>query len=167
MKKSILWKKQKVNIINIRNYNMPKPTDPKKYQYMFSDDMKFLQKIIILHPKFADKFLALKRSSYHTFRPNQWDLPGGNVLFGENHLDSLLREIHEETGLQVKNIIPLDVITRMEKDFYFLIISYKGEALSEAVTISDEHTDSKWVTKNEFNNLEIDQVFKDFIQKYA
>ncbi len=72
---------------------MPIPSDPEKQKYMFMNDMKFLQKAIIFHPSESDKFLTLKRPTNAHSRPNCWDLPGGNVLFGQNNQDSLIKEI--------------------------------------------------------------------------
>jgi len=48
--------------------------------------------------------LLLKRM--HAPRAGTWTLPGGFVEPGESGLDSLIREIHEETGLDVKNAVP-------------------------------------------------------------
>lgn len=146
---------------------MPIPTDPNKRKYMFSDDMKFLQKIIIYHPSDPKKFLVLKRAAFHPYRPNEWELPGGNVLYGQKHIDSLMNEVKEETGLEVVNITPIDVFTRMEKDFYFLIISYQGKATTDQVTISHEHTDFKWMTKEELLQNESNREFCHFIKKYV
>lgn len=68
---------------------MPKPTDPAQHEYMFSDDMKFLQKVVVYHPDNNGTFLVLKRAMHHKYRPGDWDLPGGNVIYGEDALASL------------------------------------------------------------------------------
>lgn len=106
---------------------MPKPTDSAKHAYMFSDDMKFIQKVIILH-KTENKFLALKRHSNAHSRPNDWDLPGGNVLYGQKHDDSLLNEIKEETMLQVVEIEPIQIVTNYENNIYYLFIGFKAKS---------------------------------------
>ncbi len=146
---------------------MPIPTDPEKQKYMFSDDMKFAQKIILYHPDHPNKFLALKSSPSHPTGGDQWDLPGGNVLYGENHMDSLLHEIQEETGVRARDVVPVEIVTRMEPEYYLLLIGYKGKAVSEKVNLSEEHTEHQWVTNEQFQQLETPQVFKDFAQKYA
>jgi NADH pyrophosphatase NudC (nudix superfamily) len=48
--------------------------------------------------------LLLKRM--HAPRAGTWTLPGGFVEPGESGLDALIREVHEETGLDVKNAVP-------------------------------------------------------------
>ena len=82
-------------------------------------------------------------------------MPGGNVLFGELHLDSLHEEIFEETSLNVENIFPIQVITNFEKDkeIYYLFIGYRCNAISLEVKISDEHSEYKWVSKSEFYKM--------------
>ncbi|MFH0906276.1 MAG: NUDIX domain-containing protein [archaeon] len=147
---------------------MPLPKNKSKRKYMFSDDIKFLQKIILFHPKYKNKFLVLKSSPDHYSRPNSLDLPGGNVLFGETHLDSLLKEIKEEAGIKkVKDIKPIQVVTnyatkeklyqlnakRKSKKIYFIFIGYTGKAQTSKIKLSHEHTEYKWITKKEFLKL--------------
>lgn len=131
---------------------MPLPPNSEKRKYMFTDDIKFLQKEIIFHPT-EDKFLILKRSADTFSRPNCWDFSGGNVLFGELHLDSLIEEISEETSLEVEDIKPIQVVTNYEKEIYYIFVGYKCRAKSSEVKISDEHSEYKWVTKEEFLKL--------------
>ncbi len=129
------------------------PTDPEKRKYMFTDDMKFLQKAAVYHPK-QNKILILRRPAEAHSRPNCWDLPGGNVLFGEKHADSLTKEISEETSLKVKDVQPIQVVTNYEKQIYYLFIGYSCRATSSKVKISDEHSEYRWATKEEFLKLE-------------
>lgn len=144
---------------------MPIPTDSEKRNYMFSDDMKFLQKVIIYHPT-EDKILALKRPANAFSRANCWDLAGGNVLFGKLHLDSLIEEISEETSLSVDDIRPVQVITNFEKDkeIYYLFIGYRCRATSSNVKISDEHSEYKWVSRDEFYKLESADYLIDLVK---
>lgn len=134
---------------------MAKPTDPSKHNYMFSDDMKFLQKVVVFHPTDPNKILILKRSMDSFSRPGDWDFPGGNVLFGELHEDSALREIKEETGLVLSELHPIQIISRFNEqaDIYYLFINYRARANSDQITTSHEHTEYRWVTIEEFEAL--------------
>jgi 8-oxo-dGTP diphosphatase len=133
---------------------MPKPSDTSKHNFMFSDDMKFLQKVVIFHPT-EHKILILKRAMNSYSRPGDWDFPGGNVLFGEPHDISVTREIKEETGLDVNDLHPIQVISRYNEEtkIYYLFINYRGKAGTEDIDVSNEHTEYKWVTREEFESL--------------
>ncbi len=50
-----------------------------------------------------DGRVALVRSSNPRHTPPLWWLPGGGIDFGEAPEDTLLREFHEETGLEVRS----------------------------------------------------------------
>lgn len=144
---------------------MPLPTNLEQRKYMFKDDIKFVQKAVVYHPS-ENKILALKRASDSFARPNCWDFPGGNVLFGRLHLDSLISEIDEETSLKVEGIKPVQVTTNYDKEkgIYFIFIGYKCTALSIYVKISHEHSEYKWVTKEEFLKLESSEYLVELIK---
>lgn len=133
---------------------MPSPTDPTKAHFMFTDDIKFLQKAILYHPT-ENKFLTLKRWPGDVHRPNCWDLPGGNISFPEEHMAGILREVKEETGLAVGKLRPIQIRSNFNKteQIYYLFIGHIGKAATDKVTLSEEHTEYKWVTKEEFLKL--------------
>lgn len=123
--------------------------------------VNFHQKAII---KNKGKFLILKAS----YKGLRWDLPGGAVEIPEMHDKALLREIKEEASLQVDNLTPLEVNTgfNAETDEYFIFIGWECESSSDKITLSSEHTDYRWVTKDEFLALEATDYLKDFVKKH-
>jgi 8-oxo-dGTP pyrophosphatase MutT (NUDIX family) len=146
---------------------MPKPTDPSKWAFQFSDDFGFSQKIVLIHPSDPTKFLALKRSEKST-NSGLWDLPGGNVLFGQLHQDSLFQEILEETCIsEVENIRPVFVksIIYEETKFYRLLIGYAGLAQTSEITLSEEHDEYRWLTANEFLALDAKEGIKMIVRR--
>ncbi len=122
------------------------------------------QKAIIQNDE--GKILTIFRTETAPSRPNTWDLPGGEVDFGEDALESIAREIKEETGLEVTDLRPFDTeIHLLEEDGRFWIaIAYKCKALSNNVVLSWEHNDYKWVTPEEFLQLESSPRFIKFIK---
>ncbi|MGH7157237.1 MAG: NUDIX domain-containing protein [Candidatus Saccharimonadales bacterium] len=123
--------------------------------------INFHQKVII---KKGDKFLALKAS----YKGLRWDLPGGAVEIPETHEKALLREIEEETNLNISGLTPVEVSTGFnpETDEYFIFIGWQCNAASDKVTLSGEHTEYKWVTKDEFLGLEATDYLKEFVKKH-
>lgn len=146
---------------------MPKPADTEKQKYMFTDDIKFLQKAVVFHPDKPELFLALKRSPNSPSRPNDWDLAGGNVLFGELHEDSLRKEIDEEANLKVGALIPVQVITTYDskKAIYNIFNGFYCKAKNNKVKISDEHSEYRWIKKEEFANLKLAQYLIDLVME--
>lgn len=121
------------------------------------------QKAIIFN---KDKFLILKRGETAPSNPNKWDLPGGDVDFGENAYDSIKREIKEETGLIIDKLEPYDVYSKINDiGNFWATIAYKGETNQENVQLSYEHSDYKWVNYEEAQQLDIVEKIKVFIDK--
>ncbi len=146
---------------------MPLPADPLRRSYLFTDDIKFLQKVMIFHPAERKKFLVLRRALDDRSRAGCWDLVGGNVNFGEIAEESIVREIEEETGLSVVNVRPIKVLTRFdaEKQFYFMYIGYLCVALSPDVKLSKEHIEYQWTTKKDFLRLDTGMKKDDFLKE--
>ncbi len=121
------------------------------------------QKAIIFNEQ--GKFLTLRRTSAAPSRPNAWDFPGGDLDFGEDAISSMIREIKEETGLEVKDLKPFDVESHVNKDGDFWItIGYTALAVSEKVILSFEHDEFNWVTTEEFLELESAPKLRRFVE---
>lgn len=79
--------------------------------------------------------LFLKRSNYMKEYAGEWDLPGGHVHEGEELLDGLRREVHEETGLTLKHAKKIKSVGNTHY--------YTAKAPSGSIKLSSEHTESK------------------------
>ena len=86
-----------------------------------------------------DGALLLLRSAGQKF-PHKWDLPGGDIHVGEDPKDGLIREVREETGITL--IEPIEKLYEEDN-----ITFYKAQMPDEKVTLSHEHDDHKFVTK--------------------
>lgn len=103
-------------------------------------------------------YLFLKRS------PNkpagrQWGVPAGKVENKEDLLDSLIREIKEETGICIsnQNILFIESLLVKRDDMSFIYHMYKLTLDKRpSILLNDEHTDYIWVTYKEA--LELDLV---------
>lgn len=108
-----------------------------------------------------DKFLIVKRSLEEKAFPGLWTVPGGKLRKSEylnipkdtsdswyNVLEKLLvREVKEETGLQIKNIRYLLNLAYIRSDgFPTVIISLYCDWASGKVRLSKELTEYAWIT---------------------
>ncbi len=99
------------------------------------------------------KFLTVKRGATAPSHPLAWDLPGGELEYGEDPMTGIAREIKEETGLEVSGLKPFDVFGHENIVGFWVTIAYTCEAVSSEVVLSSEHSEYQWVTKEEFLKL--------------
>lgn len=128
------------------------------------DKIGISQKAIILNKE--GKFLAVRRSKTAPAGPLSWDLPGGELDFGEDPIKGIIREVKEETGITVKSIEPFDVEAHIapNKEFW-VTIAYRAQYGSEGVKLSLEHDEFRWVALKEFLKLESSEKLQRFVKK--
>lgn len=113
----------------------------------------------------SDEILILKRHPKSRTDPKMWELPGGKVESGEFFTDALVREIKEETNLDVKigdfaEAIQNDYPHKRTVQLMMYLTDIKGE-----VKISDEHTEFMWADMDKIKTLEISTSFKKVLEK--
>lgn len=105
--------------------------------------------------KNKEKYLVTRRSLLNDYKPGEWDLPGGTIEFGEDPLDTLAREIYEETKLKVKIKKPLHIYSFLSgPNRHQLQIVYECEYRSGKVKLNpDEHDEFVWATLRQIAKL--------------
>lgn len=100
----------------------------------------------VLYDRSSKKFLLMKYKEDTT-----WSLPGGRVNNGENPLEALEREINEELGeIDYEVIKTIDAHSSDDTFRIGYLVFYKdGE-----ITLSDEHEEFSWLTKEEIEKEE-------------
>lgn len=102
------------------------------------------------------EFLLLKRASYQYY-PNLWQMVSGKIKEGEKAYQTALREIKEETNLIPEKLwIAPNINSFYSPDDEYIslipVFAAKVNPNSEVV-ISSEHSEFKWVNKDEAKNL--------------
>lgn len=88
-----------------------------------------------------------------------YQLPGGRLQMGESFFDALSREVQEETSLAIEAVRPLTVSqwTPVVQNQRWQVVGffYECKITSGSVQLSEEHDDYKWISPNEYAQLEI------------
>ncbi|RIV34431.1 NUDIX hydrolase [Micromonospora radicis] len=100
-----------------------------------------------------------RRSPDRRLFPNCWDIVGGHLEPGETFEEALRREVTEETGWQVSEILgPVgeyryvgdDGLTRIESDW---LVRVAGD-LSTPVLEAGKHTEYRWLGPDDLDVLD-------------
>lgn len=95
------------------------------------------------------KYLVLFKSEIEDINPNEIDIPGGRLEFGEDVEEGLKREIREEINLIVNIEKPSRVWSLLKDDLHLVGITFLATYVEGSINLSDEHNSYRWVTKEE------------------
>jgi 8-oxo-dGTP diphosphatase len=102
----------------------------------------------------------------------RWSIPGGTVEPGETLKQALIREMAEETGLDVVPGRLLTVFDRIEREgdvvvFHYVILDYLCRCLSEAGTAraGSDALEVRWVRAEELEPLDLTPKALEVVQE--
>lgn len=124
---------------------------------------------LIRNPK--GEILVVKRSGDDDHLPGVWETVGGGVDHMETPQQALAREIVEEVGIKAIVGEPFNVFTfRKESGEFKVGITFLCDTLEEVVTLSSEHSESRWIQPSAFKDLEsipsLYEEIADYARKY-
>ena len=99
--------------------------------------------------------LLLRRAARCRVDPGKWDLPGGKVRKNEGFADCLVREMREETGLDIELTRVLCAVQSDLPEVRVVHLIMVGCVLSDKVRIGVEHDQYRWVFPREMRSLDL------------
>jgi 8-oxo-dGTP diphosphatase len=96
----------------------------------------------------------------------QWSIPGGLIDVGETLREAVIREVKEETGLEVEPIELIELLDRIHRDhgrvrYHYVIADYLCRVTGGSLGAASDAAAVRWVERAEWhshNTLRIDPI---------
>lgn len=117
----------------------------------------------------GDRVLLVKRG--HEPRKGEWSLPGGAVEVGETLEAALVREVREETCLDVRVGPVVEVLDRIRPDapgrveYHYVIVDYVCHVIGGTAACGSDADDVRWVDRGDLETFRLTPGARAVIEK--
>lgn len=121
--------------------------------------------ILLFH---GDKLLILQRAGEYGASTSQWCIPGGHVDPGESFLEAAVRELFEETGIEIPEDLLIEAGVAKGKDYeiHYFLGQVDDESSIQIIVDSEEEVGSTWIdTRTELDDYDFIFDMKENIKK--
>ena len=117
----------------------------------------------------GDKILLEQRKNEPS--KGKWSVPGGLVELGESMEDAVIREVKEETGLNVYEPQLVDVVNYVSYGergaviYHYVIVDYLVTVMGGKPKAASDAAALKWVPFNELDQYDLTESFRLFFDR--
>ena len=118
-----------------------------------------------------DRVLLVRRGNEPSY--GRWGLPGGVVELGETVKEGVVREVEEETQIQVRPlrlITTFDSIVRDDEGrirFHYVLCEFLCEYVGGELEASTDASDATWARIDELEGMNVPSGTRRFIERVA
>ena len=98
----------------------------------------------------------------------QWSVPGGRVEWGETLEEAVVREVVEETGLQVNCGPFIGFAQRIDSDSHYVILDFWATPISDQpLRAGDDAAEAAWVPLSGLIDVDLVDGMLDFLTEHG
>ena len=121
----------------------------------------------------GERALLIRRGSEPL--KGEWSIPGGRLELGETIAEGVVRELREETGLDVRVLSLIEVFERIFRDeeapaanrprYHFVILDYLCEVVNGEPRPGSDVTDLAWAREEELPRFRLTPTATRIVRK--
>lgn len=102
---------------------------------------------------------------------NKWSVPGGLVELGETVEETIVREVKEETNLDVEVHSLVDVVNNLVRDeegklrYHFVILDFFAKVKGGTLRAGSDLLEAKWVPLDRVGSFDLTGTFREFLER--